>query len=89
MAASGNDWNSLMQTKRARMFLYGICVFFCVVYAVDGLIEMFTPERAAKMIEIMGQPGYYAMTIIRTIVLLATGVAFGRMVIKISNEEDK
>ena len=41
------------------------------------------------MIEIMGQPGYYAMTIIRTIVLLATGVAFGRMVIKISNEEDK
>ena len=62
-----------MQTKRARMFLYGICVFFC----------------AAKMIEIMGQPGYYAMTIIRTIVLLATGVAFGRMVIKISNEEDK
>ena len=77
-----------MQTKRARMFLYGICVFFCVVYAVDGLIELFTPERAAKMIEIMGQPGYYAMTIIRTVVLLITAFAFGRIVYKRFTEKD-
>ena len=55
--------------------------------AVDGVLELMSPERSAVMIERMGSAGYYAMTIIRTVVLVITAVAFGRVAYK--NLKDK
>lgn len=89
MAQIGDDWNSFMQTKTVRMAMYAIPVFFCVYYAIDSVLEMMSPERSANMINMMGAPGYYAMTIIRCVVLAATGIAFGRMAYKTMSEEDE
>ena len=89
MANSGNDWNSFMQSKNAQVAMYGICVFFCIFYAVDGVLEMLSPERSANLIHMIGAPGYYAMTIIRCVVLLVTGLLFGRMMLKRLNEKDQ
>ena len=89
MANLGNDWNSFMQTKQARMTLYGISVFFCLYYAVDALMELMSPERSATMMQMVGPTGYYAMTIARFVVLLVTGIAFGRMVYKTYASEDE
>ena len=89
MANNGNGWNSFMQTKEAQMVLYSICVLFCVFYAVDGVMEMMSPERSALMMSNIGQPGYYALTITRVVVLLITGFAFGRVVYKIYKGKDK
>lgn len=88
MANNGNSWNSFMQSKQAQVVLYSICVFFCILYAVDGVLEMMSPERSASMIEAIGETGYYAMTIVRCVVLLITGVAFGRIVLKTMARED-
>ena len=40
------------------------------------------------MISLMGAPGYYAMTIIRTVVLLITAFAFGRIAYRHFTEKD-
>ncbi len=82
MANNGNNWNSFMQSSQMQTILYGICVMFCVIYAIDGIRELMSPERSANMIQMMGAPGYYAMIIIRTIVLFATAIAFGRIALK-------
>ena len=88
MAGNDNGWNSFMQNKQTQAILYGICVFFCVLYAVDGILEMMSPERSAAMIAQIGEAGYYAMTIIRTVVLFGTGLAFGRIVLKKYREDE-
>lgn len=77
-----------MQSKQTRMAMYGICVFFCLFYAVDGVMEMMSPERSALMMANIGETGYYALTIIRTVVLIITGIAFGRIVLKTYKEDD-
>ncbi|MDO4798850.1 MAG: hypothetical protein Q4A01_12625 [Coriobacteriales bacterium] len=84
---NGSNWNSFMQEKRTQVVLYGICVFFCLFYAIDGVRELLTPERVEQMVAIMGAPGYYAMTIVRTVVLLITAVAFGRIAYKAYKEQ--
>lgn len=92
MANGGNDWNSIMQSREARLVLYGISVGFCLFYAVDGILELMSPEpsaQAAQLIEAMGETGYYVMTVARTVVLLITGVAFGRMVRKTYGRKDE
>ena len=78
-----------MQTKNTRLAMYGICVFFCVYYAVDALLEMMSPERSAYMMQATGPTMYYVITVARVIVLLATGGAFGRMWFKVFKEEEK
>ncbi len=83
MANGGGGWNSFMQSREAQLVLYSICVFFCLYYAVDGIMEMMSPERSALMIANIGQGGYMALTITRTVVLAITAVAFGRIVYKI------
>ena len=88
MAQSGNDWNSFMQSRKARLAMYGICVFFCVYYAVDAVLEMMSPERSALMMQATGATAYYAITVARAVVLLFTGGAFGRMWLKVLKEED-
>ena len=88
MAQQGNGWNSFMQDKNVQTVLYCICVLFCLGYAVDGIIELLSPERSANMISLMGAPGYYAMTIIRTVVLLITAFAFGRIAYRHFTEKD-
>lgn len=89
MAQNGGDWNSFMQSKQAQVVLYGICVFFCLFYAVDGIMELMSPERSAAMMGALGETGYYALTVVRTVVLLGTAVAFGRVVIRTYNEKDE
>lgn len=86
---SNNGWDSFMQRKQTRMALYGICVFFCLYYAVDGIMEMMSPERSALMMTNIGETGYYALTIARIVVLLITGVAFGRIVLKTYKEPEE
>lgn len=88
MAGSGNDWNSFMRQKSVQTLMYGICVLFCVFYAVDGVLEMMSPERSALMMQSIGAPGYYALTVVRTIVLIATGVAFARMAFRMHGEDE-
>lgn len=88
MAGNGSNWNSFMQSRQAQIVLYSICVFFCVFYAVDGVLEMLSPERSAQMMGALGETGYYAVTIIRCIVLLITGAAFGRIVLRTMREGD-
>ena len=82
----GGNWSSFMQSRQAQIVLYSICVFFCVFYAVDGVMEMLSPERSAQMMGALGETGYYAVTIARCVVLLITGVAFGRIVLKTIRE---
>ena len=89
MANIGNDWNSFVQKRETRMALYGICVFFCFFHAFNSLTEMLSPERSAAQIAMMGSTGYYAMAIIRTVVLIATGIAFGRIVLKTYRQKDE
>ena len=84
---SGNDWNSFMQSKSVMLAMHGMCVFLCVYYAIDGVLELMSPERSANMISMMGETGYYAMTIIRCIVLLITAGCFGRMMLKTLKEK--
>lgn len=86
VAGNNNGWNSFMQSKQTQVALYSICVAFCLYYAIDGVLELMSPERSANMINIMGAPGYYAMTIIRAIVLIATAIAFGRIAYKRSQD---
>lgn len=88
MANKGNDWSSFMQTKSVQVTMYGLCVFFCLFYSVDGILELMSPERSANMIALMGAPGYYAMTIIRCVVLLITGVLFARVAYKVWQKPD-
>lgn len=88
MAGNGNDWNSFMQQKSVQMLMYGICVLFCLYYAVDGIMEMMSPERSALMMQSLGATGYYALTIVRTIVLVCTAGAFARMVLRMRSEDE-
>ncbi len=89
MANNGGDWNSFMQSKQMQTILYSICVFFCLFYAVGGIMDLMHPERSAALIANMGETGFYAMTIIRTVVLLITGVAFARIVYKRAKSGDE
>lgn len=87
MSKMGDDWNSFMQGKQVQMVMYSICVAFCLFYAVDGVMEMMSPERSALMMQNIGETGYYALTITRTVVLLITAFAFGRIVLKTYRED--
>lgn len=88
MTANGNGWNSFMQSKQVQTVMYGICVFFCLFYAVDGVMELMSPERSANMMEAIGAPGYYAITIVRCVVLVITGIAFGRIALRTMKEDE-
>ncbi|MDO4805754.1 MAG: hypothetical protein Q4A07_00760 [Coriobacteriales bacterium] len=88
MAGNGNDWNSFIQSKQVQTVMYSICVFFCLFYTVDGIMEMLSPERSANMMEAIGAPGYYALTIVRCVVLLITAGAFGRIVLRSMRGDD-
>ncbi len=87
--ANNNGWNSFMQSKQTQTFLYGICIAFCLFYAVDGIMEMMSPERSAMLMSSIGETGYYALTITRTVVLVITAAAFGRILYKNINEKDE
>lgn len=87
MANNGGDWNSFMQSKPVQMVLYSACVVFCVFYAVGGIMEMMSPDRSTGLVQALGEGGYYALIIVRTIVLLITAVAFARIAIKTYREK--
>ena len=83
-----SDWNSFVQSKSVQIAMYSICVFFCVYYAVDSILEMMSPERSAAIVANIGAAPYYALAIIRCIVLAITGLAFARIVYKIIRRDD-
>ncbi len=87
MANNGGDWNSFMQSKQVQIVLYSVCVFFCVLYAVTGVMEMMSPNRSTALVQAIGDTGYNALMIARTIVLAITAVAFARVVYKTYKDE--
>ena len=83
----GNDWNSFMQSREAQVILYGIVVFFCAYHAIDAVRELMSPERSAALVEAMGQTAYYVVTVLRAVVCVGTGAAFGRMALRAYQEK--
>ena len=88
MSNSGNDWNSFMQSRPARLVLNALCTVICAYYVVDGVREMMSPERSAVLIEQLGPTAYYALTVVRILVCIWVSVVFGRMTWKTFNEQD-
>ena len=88
MAGKGDDWNSFLQGREARLLLDGLCVVICVFYAVGAVRELMHPEQSVALIEVMGATAYIAMTALRMIVCLATAIAFARMAVKVWHEDD-
>ena len=78
-----------MQSKQMQVVLYSVCVFFCLFYAVGGVMDMMHPERSAALIANIGETGYYVLTIVRTVVLLVTAGAFARIVYKMAKSDDE
>ena len=78
-----------MQSKQMQMVLYSVCVFFCLFYAVGGIVDMMHPERSAALVANIGETGYLVLTIVRTVVLLVTAGAFARIVYKMAKSDDE
>ena len=89
MADNGGGWNSFMQSKQMQMVLYSVCVFFCLFYAVGGIMDLMNPERSAALVANIGETGYLVLTIVRTVVLLVTAGAFARIVYKMAKSDDE
>ena len=85
----GNDWNEFMQSKQVRVVLYGVCTCFCAFHAVGAINDLRFPEGSAQLIEAMGSTGFYAMTVVRLLVMLWATIAFARMAIKALREGDQ
>lgn len=79
----------MMQSREARIVLYGICTVFCFYHSVSAVVDLLHPETSAQLIEAMGSTGFYAMTVVRLIALVWAGVAFGRMAYKAFQEKSK
>ena len=84
-----NSWNNFMQTKQARIAMYGICVAFSVFYAIDAVMELMDPVRSAQYIETLGTTTFYLMDGGRALVCAITAIAFARILHKTMNEPDK
>ena len=86
----GNDWNSFMQSKPARLVLNAICAVFCGYYAIAAVFDIVSPnEQAQVLINTMGQMGFTIMTVVRLLVCLWGAVAFGRLTVKVLQEKDE
>lgn len=83
-----NGGGNFMQTRMGKVVMYGIVVVVCTFYSIDGIMEMLSPERVAYMSQVIGEPGYYAITIARVAVLIWVVIAFARMAIKAFREPD-
>lgn len=84
--ANGNDWNSFMQSRTARIFLNGFCAVICGSYAIDAIRELMAGGNAL-LIEQVGSAMYYALTIGRMLVCLWVAFVFGRMTYKTLMED--
>ena len=83
-----DDWNSFIQSKSVQVAMYSICVLLCVYYAIDSIREMMSPEQSAALIENIGEMSYYALAIVRCVVLAITAAAFARIVYKTIRRND-
>lgn len=83
-----NGWSSFMQSRQARKLMYALCIAFCIYYVADALMEMLIPERANALIQTLGETTFYLMDIGRAVACTVTAIAFGRMLYKVSNEEE-
>lgn len=84
-----DSWNSFMQTRQARIVTYSICVAFCFYYVLDAVMELLDPERSAALIETLGETTFYLMDGGRALACLVTGIAFGRMLLKVIEEREE
>ena len=84
-----DSWNSFMQSREARIVLYGVCVAFTLYYAIDAILELLDPVRSASLIETLGATTFYLMDIGRAVVCLITGIAFGRMLYRLVTGKDE
>ena len=83
----GDDWNSFMQSKPVRIFLYGLCTVCCAFYAFGAVMDLVSPGDSAVMLaQAMGQTGFTVMTVVRLLVCLWAAFAFGRLTFKIFQE---
>lgn len=87
MANNGNDWNSFMQSRQARLILNGFCTLICAWYAVDAVREMIS-GGSPMLIEQVGSTAYYALTVGRALVCVWVSIVFGRMTYKVLTEKD-
>lgn len=85
----GNDWNSFIQSRPVRIFLYGLCTVCCLYYSFGAVMDLVSPaESAAMLIESMGKTGFVIMTVVRLLVCLWAAVSFGRLTFKIIKEKN-
>jgi hypothetical protein len=87
MAGGGNDWNSFMQSRLARIVLNGVCAVMTASYAIDAVRELLS-GGSPMMIEQIGTTGYYALTIARLLVCAWVSVVFTRATLKVMREQD-
>jgi len=84
----GNDWNSFMQSKPVRVFLYGLCTVCCAFYAFGAVMDLVSPnDTTALLVQSMGQTGFVVMTVVRFLVCIWAAIAFGRLTFKMIKEQ--
>ncbi len=81
------DWYDFLQSRPVRMLLYGICAGACVIYAVGAVRELLHPETQAMLIDAIGLTSFYALTVVRLVVMVWVAFVFGRMVWKAFKDE--
>lgn len=72
----------MMQSRTTQVVLYGLCVLFCVGYAIDGVADLVFSDRSVAYVATLGQTGFTIMTVTRVVVCVVTGLAFGRLIVK-------
>ena len=84
-----DDWNSFMQSRLVRVVLYSICAAFGFFYALAAVPELLHPERQAAYVEAVGTTAFYAITVVRMLVMVWVGVMFARMALKAFQDKDE
>lgn len=89
LMAQNDDWNSFIQSRPMRILLNAICAVCCGFYAVGGVRDLISPSDSSQvLLEQMGTTGFYAMTVIRTLVCVWVAVVFARMAYKAFKDVD-
>ncbi len=84
----GDDWNSFMQSRPARIVLNALCAVLTAGYAVGGVMDIVNPgSSSTALIEQLGLTGYYALTAARTAVCAWVAIVFARATLKAIREE--
>ena len=87
MAGGGNDWNSFMQSRLARIVLNGVCAVMTASYAIDGGRGVLS-GGSAMVGGRGGTSGGYALSIARLRVCVWVSVVFTRATLKVMREQD-